>query len=403
MIEEGEPMSAINLDSNFLDNAQKQAIKKGFYDFPIFDADCHYFQTPLKEVADFVDEPWKHRLKYAGIGAATTMLPADLGDRTLGGRTKVKEHFNTYPKPEHEDLPKQIYPLLDSSRKMGIDYSIVFPTDLLTLGLHPQSDMEVAIAFGYARWMTESILPFDDSLTTMLYLPFSDPQACVRLVEEFADKKGVIGFMVTSVRYQPVHHNSYMPLYELLEQKGMPLGFHTVSHWQEKPFTQFNNFLSAHALGFPLYNMIQLTNIVINGLPERFPKLKFIFIEAGVAWIPFIMRRLDSDYMMRSSEAPLLKKLPSEYIKDFYFTSQPLEYYENMEEMEMVFKSFDAENKLLYASDYPHQDFDTPSTIYDLPFLTEKAKRKILGENALNLFGIKEPQLHARRGLNVLK
>jgi uncharacterized protein len=74
-----------------------------------------------------------------------------------------------------------------------------------------------------------------------------------------------------------------------------------------------------------------------------------------------------------------------------------------MEEMEMVFKSFDAENKLLYASDYPHQDFDTPSTIYDLPFLSEKAKRKILGENALNLFGIKEPQLHARRGLNVLK
>ena len=45
-----------------------------------------------------------------------------------------------------------------------------------------------------------------------------------------------------------------------------------------------------------------------------------------------------------------------------------------------------AETQLLYSSDYPHWDFDLPSTIYDLPFLNEKAKRNILGGNAAKLF-----------------
>nr|WP_255437725.1 amidohydrolase family protein [Thalassobacillus sp. CUG 92003] len=326
-----------------------------------------------------------------------TTLPADLGDRTLGGRTKVKQHFHGGHKPNSERLHKDIYPLLESSQKMGIDYSIVFPTDLLTLGLHPDPLFEVALAYGYARWMTEKILPQDDSLVTMLYLPFSDPEACVRIVKEFGNKKGVVGFMVTSVRNQPVYHNSYMPLYKEIEESGKPLGFHTVSYWLETPFKQFNNFMSAHALGFPFFNMIQLTNIVINGIPERFPDLKFVFIEAGVTWLPFIMSRLDSDYMMRSSEAPSLTKKPSEYIKNFYFTSQPLEYLEKPEHMAMVFDMIDAENQLLYASDYPHQDFDTPSSLYDLPFLDNKAKKKILGENALKLFNIDNPSLHSRR------
>jgi predicted TIM-barrel fold metal-dependent hydrolase len=51
-----------------------------------------------------------------------------------------------------------------------------------------------------------------------------------------------------------------------------------------------------------------------------------------------------------------------------------------------------AETQLLYSSDYPHWDFDLPSTIYDLPFLNEQAKRNILGGNALKVFGIDAPQ-----------
>jgi predicted TIM-barrel fold metal-dependent hydrolase len=386
----------INIKDNYLDNAEQSALKRGLYDFPIVDSDCHYMLTPMDKLAEFVEEPWKSRLMEGMRGARYHLVPRDLGDRTQAGRMMSMPLYMAKEKPEGEKLPKEIYPLVESSMKMGIDYSVVFPTDLLTLGLNPQHDLEKTIAFAYARWMTEEILPYDDSLRVMLYLPFSDPEACIEIIKEFGDKKGVVGFMVTSLRYHPVYHNCYMPVYKLLEEKGLTLGFHTVSYWMERPFQQFNRFLSAHAIGFPLYNMIQLTNLIINGIPERFPDLKFMFIEAGLAWIPFMMLRLDTDYIYRSSDAPLLTKKPSEYINNFYFTTQPLEHTTNTDYLEACFKMFDAESQLLYASDYPHQDFDTPASIYDLKFLSEKGKRKILGENAIKLFDIKNPILHAK-------
>jgi len=55
---------------------------------------------------------------------------------------------------------------------------------------------------------------------------------------------------------------------------------------------------------------------------------------------------------------------------------------------EAAFKMIGAEDHLLYASDYPHWDMDVPSVIYDLPFLSMTAKKKILGENAAKLFKI---------------
>jgi predicted TIM-barrel fold metal-dependent hydrolase len=47
-----------------------------------------------------------------------------------------------------------------------------------------------------------------------------------------------------------------------------------------------------------------------------------------------------------------------------------------------------ADTQLLWSSDYPHWDFDLPGVIYDLSFLSEKAKRNILGGNAARVFGL---------------
>jgi predicted TIM-barrel fold metal-dependent hydrolase len=179
------------------------------------------------------------------------------------------------------------------------------------------------------------------------------------MVEDFSGRKGVIGFLVTTVRYKPLYDNAYMKLYAALEERGLPLAFHAATNWGDQSMHITNKFIATHALGFTWFNILHMTNWVVNGIPERFPGLKSIWIESGLAWIPFLMQRLDNEYMMRSSEVPSLKRKPSDYMREMYYT---------------------------YSSDYPHWDMDLPSTIYDLPFLNLQAKKNILGENARKLF-----------------
>jgi hypothetical protein len=113
------------------------------------------------------------------------------------------------------------------------------------------------------------------------------------------------------------------------------------------------------------------------------------------------MQRLDNEFMMRTSDAPLLKRKPSEYIREMFFTSQPMEMVDNRKALEVTFEMISAETQLLYSSDYPHWDMDLPSVIYDLPFLTDQAKRNILGGNAQRLFKLDpvlSPAKLARKG-----
>jgi uncharacterized protein len=97
------------------------------------------------------------------------------------------------------------------------------------------------------------------------------------------------------------------------------------------------------------------------------------------------MQRLDHEFLMRQSDAPLLKRLPSEYMREMFYTSQPIEV-TNMKLLDATFEAINAETQLLWASDWPHWDFDTPGRIAALPFMTEPMLRNILGENAKRLF-----------------
>src|SRR5436309_2557770 len=169
------------------------------------------------------------------------------------------------------------------------------------------------------------------------------------------------------------------------EERGLALAFHSAINMGEPVFKSLNRFASVHGLGFPFYNILHATNWVTNGLGERFPKLPVIWIEGGIAWVPFLMQRLDHEFMLRPSEAPLLKKKPSDYMRDMYYSSQPMEI-QDYEAMECTFRMMNAETQLLYSSDYPRWDFDLPSTIWDLRFLSEKAKHNILGGTAARLF-----------------
>jgi predicted TIM-barrel fold metal-dependent hydrolase len=394
------PVEELNT-TQLLAHAAKQARQRKYDEMMIVDVDAHHYENEhFKDILPLMENDVQRQLIMSGGRGSRGATPQGIGYQDMGGRVTrypLRSSEKTEPDGKFRDIQLG-HRWMDA---MGVDYSCLFPTGMLSIGLHPQKEVEADLCWAYNRWVTEKVLPeADGRFYSMLTLPFSEPEESFRQVEKFGACKGVTGFMVTTVRNNSVHDNCYMKVYRAIEERGLALAFHAGPNWGEPIFKSCNRFLSVHALGFSWYNIVHLTNWVINGLNERFPKLPVIWIESGLAWIPFLMQRLDHEFMLRSSECPLLKKKPSDYMRDMYYSSQPMEV-QDMGALECTFRMINAETQLMYSSDYPHWDFDLPSAIYDLPFLSEKGKHNILGGNAARLF--KLPPRNDAQKANLIK
>ncbi|WP_050418961.1 amidohydrolase family protein [Bradyrhizobium tropiciagri] len=376
-----------------LANASKDIARLGLDKYFIVDVDAHHVELDSwAEILTHIEDPvirynaqaiaknWPYAANLAMSSHAPGLTMQDAGGR-IPHQAQLAEHVPIL-EGEHRDLTL----VRRAMQAMKIDVQVVFPQPMLGIGMHPSAQAETQLVTAYNRWFVSRVLSRDSRIKSMLALPFRDPEASLRTVLEFADAPGVVGFLVTSQRQTQVSSRGYMRLYAELEERGLPLGFHAGPDYMME--RAVNRFVSVHALSFVTCNMIHLTNWVMNGLPERFPKLKVIWIESGLAWLPFMMQRLDHEWLLRQSDAPLLKRLPSDYIKEMFYTSQPLEA-TNMELLEATFRAINADTQLLYSSDWPHWDFDPPARIASLPFLSERARRNILGENAAQLFKLK--------------
>jgi predicted TIM-barrel fold metal-dependent hydrolase len=360
-------------------------------DLYIVDVDSHHTETESwSEILKFIDDPVirENALRTQGVRAGNAYLYSPGGGvahQDVAGR--IPHQASRREKVEDKSVHRDVTLARRAMDGMGVDCTILFPTPLLALAEHPQTDIMVQLGIGYSRFVTETLLPQEKRLKTMIFLPLADPKAALEIVHRFADCPGVVGFMVTGQTPRPVHHNDLMPVYAELERRGLPLAFHAGFNWADTSMKLINRFLGMHALSFVICSLVHMTNWVINGMPERFPKLKVVWIESGLAWIPFLMQRLDNEYMMRSSEAPMLTRPPSEYMREMYYATQPMER-GDMQALQNTLRMINAETQLLYSSDWPHWDFDAPSTILDLPFLSDTAKRNILGLNAKRVFNL---------------
>jgi predicted TIM-barrel fold metal-dependent hydrolase len=378
--------------TTMLEHATQQAIQRRYEDFFIADIDGHHYESgSFNRICEYIEDPvMRDQAKYQGMGGGG-IASSRGGYQELGGRV------TRYPGRRKEKTPSGLLRDIALTKRwldaIGIDVVCLFPTPMLSLGLTPRKEVEVALARAYNRWLCEEVLAQEPRIRSSLYLPLNDPEATYKVVKEFGDKKGVIGFTIVAPHYKAVYDNAYVKTYALIEEMGLPLVFHGAFAWgEDQSIGLCNRFLAVHALGFSWFNILHCTNWLVNGMPERFPKLKVAWVESGLAWIPFLMQRLDNEWMMRSSEVPLLKRRPSDYMREMFYSTQPMEMVNNREALELTFKMINAETQLMYASDYPHWDMDLPSTIYDLPFLTEQAKRNILGGNAKRFFNL-EPVL----------
>lgn len=370
-----------------LAHAARQASDRGFDRLTLVDADTHHDENgSFRDVAGYIESTVERQLTRGLTNdGRRPMVPRIISYEDNGGR------LQRFAARKLEQAPANVHRDITLTRRsmaaMGASFAVLYPTTCMRLSIQPKRDWEYQLTAAYNRWVANDLLPQEPQLKGMLYLPLHHEAECLHLVEELGGKSGVAGCVIASPRYERIHSKGMVRIFSAMEERGMVVAFHGMANWEEGQYVPINRWGAVQALGVPQSNMIHMTNWLINGMPERFPKLKVLWLESGVAWAHYLMQRLDNMYMSRPADAPLLEEKPSHYMRRMFYCSQPLERPENHAALEVAFESINAETQLVWGSNFPAHDFDVPATIWDLPFLSLDAKKAILGGNAVRLFG----------------
>jgi uncharacterized protein len=279
------------------------------------------------------------------------------------------------------DVPTR---LRDMDRE-GIEVSVLFPTSAFGITQSPEKDYAAAFCRGYNDWIA-GVCKESPRLKGIGLVPFQDVPAALAEVDRAITKLGLAGITIASFGLKD-HLGTpiFWPIYEELERRNTPLLVHN-SRQGPAGEIRFDTFLFAHTVARPFETMIDCAALIYGGVAEKFPKLRIAFLECGCGWVPYWMDRMDEEWEKRQCEAPLLKAKPSEYITrgNWFFAAEPEE-----STLPYVMDRI-GDNKIIFASDYPHWDGMFPyvvSTIRERKDISEESKQKFLGENARRLYG----------------
>ncbi|ESS07284.1 MAG: putative metal-dependent hydrolase [uncultured archaeon A07HB70] len=281
--------------------------------------------------------------------------------------------------------------------EFGLDYSVLNPTLGLALATVNNDRAAVALAKAYNAWILDQFV--DDGqgdILTPVLVPPQAPDKAAEIIDDRADEPGVVGVQIPSTGLvPPPGHRWYDPLYEAAEENDLPVMFHSGSGATADIFPVLRKWAETyaedHAMVHPFTAMWNLTSMLFQAVPERFPDLQFVFQEAGVGWIPYTKWRLDDHYLELSDEVPGLEQLPSKYIDErFHFSTQPLGYTGDHPDHLAKMIELVGPETLMYSSDLPHPDFDPPEELYDRVrgHLDDEAVRGIMGETATDVFDL---------------
>ena len=130
----------------------------------------------------------------------------------------------------------------------------------------------------------------------------------------------------------------------------------------------------------------QLVSLVLEGVFERLPQMKVVLVEGGFAWIPPLMWRMDQHWRRLRAETPYLRQTPSDYVRtNVVLTTQPMEEPENPRHLLDLLEMMAEGPKLMFATDYPHWDFDAPDRVFPAQ-IPDDVRTQIFEANARQIY-----------------
>ena len=146
-------------------------------------------------------------------------------------------------------------------------------------------------------------------------------------------------------------------------------------------------YAEVHAVAEATVYVSHLLSFITEGVFDRYPDFKVVFVEGGFSWVGPVIWRLEKAWSTVRREFGGLKRRPTDYLyENCRFTSQPIEEPDRKQDLARLFEMIDAERILMFSTDYPHWDYDNPKRA--LPRLPREALDRIRYKNAAELYGI---------------
>lgn len=348
---------------------------------PIIDCDVHQFLSGVSDLYPYLSRAHQDDLADFGL-----RLPGQGG--YLNGGDRGYRHDSW---PEDGGRPASNVEMLRRQHLdvYNIEYALLLGQDLRQVPTLPDADFAGALASAYNDWMIEHWIEKDDRLRGGAFIATQNPKKAADELRRVGDHPGIVAAVGLNGIQFPYGQRYYDPIFEACEALSLPFVIHTGgegSRGQPTPVgypTYYAEIRQARQMGY----MAHLASMIFEGLFERYPRLKVVFVEGGYTWLPPYLWRLDADWKGLRSQTPWVKRPPSEYVfEHVLFTSQPIESAENDQQLVNIFEWARADRTLMFASDYPHWDFDSPESA--LPRVSAEMRRRIMSETARELFNL---------------
>ena len=340
----------------------------------IIDGDVHPALRSIADLKAFLPPRWREHLEI------------------YGSRRKLGMSYEPYPKSAPRACRRDAWPEdgsypgsdLDLIRKQyldayGIEYGILGP---LGVSGHSElnSEFSAALASAANDWQREFFTRPEPRLRSAIVVPSENAEASVAEIERCADDPAYAQVFMLTRTSEPLGNRRYWPIYAAAERHGFPVGMHVFgSGGHPYTGTGWPSYYVEEGAGHSTSCQTAVTSLVIEGVFERFPRLKVVMVEGGFAWLPALAWRLDKLFETMRSEVPHLKKKPSEYIRQhIWVTTQPMEEPEDKKQL-LDIMEWIGWDRLLFASDYPHWDFDDPFRAFPTGLPPERYKQILTG------------------------
>ena len=277
--------------------------------------------------------------------------------------------------------------LLDGN---GIDRAVLIGGEVLGLGAMPDPDAAAMISSAYNDWLAATWLAADNRYRGYLVVGPQDPVLAAGEIRRAAQDERFVGVFLplTNILMGQRH---YYPIYDAAAEIGLPVAVHPNSGegiFRTSPPMAGGTptyYVEWHS-GLSQIFQANVISLICHGVFERFPGLRVIITEGGLAWVPDVMWRLDKNVKGLRDEVPWMKRLPSEYLVDHVrFTTQPMPEPRRRSHLHTLLEIVRAERTLMFGSDYPHWDFDDPRHV--LTTLPAEIRDRVKAQNAIETYG----------------